>query len=640
MAFVACGLDDGGSDAPPPRADGSAPGVVTDSGAAAPKDGAGHSPVDAEVPACRPEPLPGHRFTLAVIPDTQYLFDKDRGDPRVLEASVRWIVEHAREHNIVFTAGLGDMTENHQPEEFEAIDRVYDIFDQNGVQYSLPAGNHDVTSSKLDDQRNPDEPYLKYFSPKRVMGNRTFGGATSNGFNTFYIFEGGGQKWLLLALDWRMSPSSMQWARDVIAQHPTLPVIVTTHELVDHRGVATDPPSDNAVLRDYGQKIWNELIQNNDQIFLTLNGHFWTPARTTKKNASGHDVHLHLTNYQDRYYGGSGMIRLYEFDLDRNTIDVSTHSPYMAAIPAAQRLPAQQAEVEMTGPNDRFVESIDFKSRFAAFSGIKPPAPPPSLPAEQVTIPGTLAYWRFDNESGDTGTGAVTGTIRDRSGRGNDLVRVTAAGGKDEDLAWAKDYHPSQPGHGSLLFKGSKTTPPSYLQTVDTAPLNGSKLETGYTIEAFVHLPDDCCDGHAWMGLLGRLGTGGDAGKTGSADHDDLLEPVATLSVTDGRGFQWAIYPLNYDGIKTNWSHIVYAQTWQHIALVNDGHRTIMYIDGAPVVRNPQNESIGISTVGRAWLVGATSYDNKIEQAFDGSLGDVRIVDHALPVDRFMTARP
>src|SRR5262249_34399458 len=48
-------------------------------------------------------------FTLAVIPDTQYLFDQDRGDASVLAASLHWIVDHADAEHIVFTAALGDI---------------------------------------------------------------------------------------------------------------------------------------------------------------------------------------------------------------------------------------------------------------------------------------------------------------------------------------------------------------------------------------------------------------------------------------------------------------------------------------------------------------------------------------------------
>jgi hypothetical protein len=51
--------------------------------------------------------------------------------------------------------------------------------------------------------------------------------------------------------------------------------------------------------------MWDKLIHGNDQVLLTLNGHYWPPGRTLLQNAAGHDVHVHITNYQDRYYGGA-----------------------------------------------------------------------------------------------------------------------------------------------------------------------------------------------------------------------------------------------------------------------------------------------------------------------------------------------
>jgi hypothetical protein len=76
-------------------------------------------------------------------------------------------------------------------------------------------------------------------------------------------------------------------------------------------------------------------------------------------------------------------------------------------------------------------------------------------------------------------------------------------------------------------------------QRGDTPPLNGVTLDRGYTIEAFLKLPTDFGDDHAWCGVLTRMGTGGDAGKTG----DDPSEPVATLNLDGGGTAQWAVFP-------------------------------------------------------------------------------------------------
>ena len=82
------------------------------------------------------------------------------------------------------------------------------------------------------------------------------------------------------------------------------------------------------------------------------------------------------------------------------------------------------------------------------------------------------------------------------------------------------------------------------------------------------------------------------------------------------------------------------AQTWTHVAVVNDGRFTDLYIDGSLMGRNPLSPAVGLGSTGKPWLLGAIDYANVVEQTFNGLMGDVRIVDHALPPSRFMnTAR-
>ncbi|MEH0417108.1 LamG-like jellyroll fold domain-containing protein [Streptomyces sp. B21-083] len=553
------------------------------------------------------------RFTLAVMPDTQYLFDGPSIDKAPVEASLRYLLEHGRDENIVFLSHLGDLTQNGAAPEVAAIGEAFRLLDRRGVGYSVVAGNHDVKSSTTD-QRGAS-PYLDVFGPDRFKGKRTFGGASADGYNTFHVFRAAGREWLVLALDWRLSDKGYAWAKDVLAKHPALPVILTTHELV----VEDDS------LSDYGQQLWDRLIADHDQIFLTLNGHYWPAGRATRKNAAGHDVELHLTNYQNRYFGGAAMIRLYRFDLDRNTIDVETVSPWILGRAGKGLNELERQEIELSGDADRFSVDIDFAERFAGFA----PAPTRSArPASKMVIPGTVAYWRFD---GQTDGAALTGTVRDRSGHGNDLTLVSVGGGT---LNWSSDHHPDQPGHGSLDFNGFKSPlKGAYLRMVDGAPLNSATFRSGYTIEAFYRLPADWDPSHhAWAGVVSRTGTGGAAGKTG----DDPDEPLATLSLSNDREPQWAMRPLNQQGIATNWGQETPLETWWHLAVVNDGRHTTLYVQGCPVVRNPTATSTGITSVGLPWLLGGYEYAGKIDQILHARLGDVRIVERALPVSSFM----
>ncbi|TLS44640.1 Tat pathway signal sequence domain protein [Streptomyces montanus] len=554
-----------------------------------------------------------HRFTLVVMPDTQYLFDGPSINPAPIEASLRYILEQGEDENIAFLSHLGDLTENGAQAEMAAAGKAFELLDQQGVGYSVLAGNHDVRSS-TDDQRGPT-PYLETFGPQRFKSKPTFGGASPDGYNTFHLFKAGGRQWLVLALDWRLSAQGYAWAKDVIARHPKTPVILTTHELV----------YEDDTLSAYGQQLWDQLIEEHDQIFLTLNGHNWPAGRAVRKNAAGNDVHLHLTNYQNRYYGGAAMIRLYRFDLDRDTIDVETISPWILGRAADGLNELERQEIELTGPEDRFSVAIDFEKRFSGFAPISPRAP---RPASEMLVPGTVAYWRFD---GHKDGAAVDGTVRDLSGRGNDLTVVRVQNGS---LTWSSAHHPDQPGHGSLSFHGTKSPlRGAYLRTAENAPLNSATFRAGYTFEAFYQLPDDWDPSrNAWSGLISRTGTGGAAGKTES----DPDEPLATLSLSDGPGPQWAVRPLNQEGIATNWGDETARELWWHVAVVNDGSHTTMYVQGCPVARNPTAVSIGLTSLGLPWLLGGYEYAGKIDQILHGRLGDVRIVERALPVSAFM----
>ena len=571
------------------------------------------------------------QFTLVVMPDTQYLFDQDRIHPVPLETSFEYVLSSAdreglQDDNVVFLAHLGDVTQNGLAEEYAAATKVFDLLDDQRAAYSVLAGNHDVGSGG-NDQRG-STPYLDTFNPKRFARSSTWHSASPDGYNNCHIFRAGGREWMLLSLDWRMSSAGFDWANSVIKANPTLPVIVTTHDLV----YADD--SGSAYLGDYGQQMWDSLIKDNDQIFLTLNGHYWPPGSTTMKNAAGNDVFLHITNYQNRYYGGAAMIRAYRFDLERGTIDVETFSPWISKLIAAGEANALAVqEAQLTSAVDRFSIPLDFDQRF---NGFAPVPPRPARPAKEMLVRGTVAYWRFDGLGSD-GTGVAASTVvKDQSGLGNDLVFETVSGTPATALTWSNAYHPDQPGHGSLAFAGQGSpVQGSYLQTVPSAPINGNEFQHGYTFEAFFYLPANWnSNQNAWTAILSRWGTAGQAGK--SAGNTDPNEPIATLSLSGDRELQWCVYPLNLDDESTNWGHELPLGAWWHVAVVNDGATTKMYVDGCELARNPATPANGLITLNQPWLLGGYEYQGTINQIFFGSIGDVRIVDRALPVSQFM----
>ena len=568
----------------------------------------------------------GPRFVLAVFPDTQYLFDEGGTDDTPVRETLAHLLRRRREDTIAFMAHLGDVTEHGTATEMSRADQVFAAIDGR-LPYSVLAGNHDVRSS-TDDQRGPT-PYLATFGPGRFARSATYGGSSADGYNSFHVFTAGGRAWLVLALDWRVSDGGIAWAQQVLDGHRDLPVILTTHDLV------APGEAGGAELSDNGKRLWDKLIRRNDQIFLTLNGHYWPAGRTTLANDAGHPVHLHITNYQDRYYGGAGMIRYYTFDLARNVIDVETFSPWLLGQPVRSRLGAET--LELSGDVDRFTVEIDFDQRFAGFA---PPALPPARPARAVLTRDTVAYWRFDVEgtaAGREGAPVAPGTVaRDLSGHGNDLTVQRLGMSAPDVLTFSADHHDAQPAHASLRFGGGKSPDRgAVLRAGASAPVNSLRFENGYTIETFIKLPDPFVGDHAFMGILSWEGRSGDAGKHSGWSPD---EPTCSLNLSGERFLQFVVYPADRDADPTSWSHALPVGRWTHIAVVNDGHHTILYVDGSKIARNASEDSHGITTLGKPFAIGATQFAERYGQGFYGWIGDTRIVARALRPSQFLTA--
>src|SRR5262249_55346853 len=148
------------------------------------------------------------RFTIAVMPDTQFLYFAPSIMPEPQLASFRYIVERANSasenngggDNIVFMAHLGDLTEDGLAEEFGPVGQVFSYLDQRGAAYSVLAGNHDVRSS-TNDQRG-DTPYLRAMGPQRFGKSKSLLAADPTGYNTAHGFRAAGRQWLAPALGW------------------------------------------------------------------------------------------------------------------------------------------------------------------------------------------------------------------------------------------------------------------------------------------------------------------------------------------------------------------------------------------------------------------------------------------------------
>jgi hypothetical protein len=648
---------------------------------------------DAIVDNTPPAPAPAVKissFALAVLPDTQFYaryatsgesnqYQRHYGN-EPFAAQTSWVARNAQALNIPFLIHLGDVVDQvGKPEQWKVADSAMQVLEAAKLPYSILAGNHDVLNDldySGDQSRGTDaqrvlanEPYLQWFGARRAQRQATFGARDASGFHEYHIFTAQEQRFLVLSLSWRISDAGIAWARKVLADNPTLPAILVNHQLLNIAPDAVSP-----LETDYGKMLWEKLIRDNDQIFMTLNGHHHGAARLTKTNNFGNAVEEMVVDYQMAYQGGNGLMRLYEFDLTNKQIKVLSFSPWVPMKPA-DTLNAFDRAV-LTESNEVFTIAIDFAKRFARFNPTfgtgqatvasslveqaralvlkgytEPAVVVPVAPRDADDYPkvaATVAHWRFFG--GTAGAAVAPGAgIADVTGA-NPLVRAAlnqdgVRGALEGDIVWSADRHRLSSAPGSVGFLNTDKNVPrlSYFVTAAAAPINAQTFATsGYTIEAFIKIdPAWINSRHAWMNIMTRDGKRGDlAGFSGG----DAESPPLLFAISSLREVQWEVVPdiTGTRGGLASWSGEIIAGNWVHIAIVNDPvtHDTVMYVEGAPVLRNSSNV-VGLATLGAAkqWVVGGGSWDGERADGFFGNIGEIRVAAAALAPAQWLTAR-
>jgi hypothetical protein len=618
------------------------------------------------------------RFTFAVVPDTQFYsrYSHDQFTPRYgsdpFAVQTEWLAENADELRIPFTAHLGDIVDRvdwENEKEWYAADAAMQTLDDADMPYSILAGNHDVLDSDdtLDDTDYDlaNEPFLKWFGPDRAAEQSTYQGSDPTGMSQYHIFEAEGQEYMVLALSWRVSDETLAWADEVMAQHPDVPVILTTHSLLDIQPDGVSPRE-----TEYGLELWDKLIKSNDQIFLTLNGHFHGASRLDKINDAGNVVTEIVIDYQMAYEGGNGYLGLFEFDLTNNEINLQTASPWVTWKPQDTLTSFDQPFLE--GEQQQYTIDIDFADRFSGFNptfsagtadepsltqvardilldGFEGPDPiSTELPGNEldfVEAEGTLAHWRFNDVEGVIDEDTV---IEDIAGD-NDLTRPDPADTNAVGAEWSDVTVESDDVHGfssdgaAACFTGAdrRTGRFSYLTTAADAAINDADLTEGYTIETFVKMSADwTSDANQWSKFLVRTGNRARIEGFPVPVWDKTASPTA-LGISNLREFQYTSITNDPTiGDKTNWSGEIMVDSWAHVAVVNDAEAdtTTLYVDGAPVLRNV-TEADGMLSQGMPWILGADWADDAALNGWNGCIGETRIIDRPTTPDEWLTQR-
>ncbi|MGO1740052.1 MAG: metallophosphoesterase, partial [Actinomycetaceae bacterium] len=292
-------------------------------------------------------------FSLAHVTDTQYYSEgatqRESEEERTLFADsyrgiVDWIVANEEERNIAYAFHTGDITENHilptEDEawnaqvraEYEFADEMQSVLDDAGIPNGVLPGNHDNMYGANNDL------YNEFFGPERYEAisegweNAEYGGPWREGDNSAHydLFTAGGLDFIAVHLPYSSTQAQLTWAREILAEHPDRNGIVASHDYLaastspDGRGAGYSAPD--------GQPIFDEVVSQSPNVFLTLAGHIHGVATNVLTDVAepGHNVVEMLADYQAYQVDGeraTGFLRLLQFDVERSEMTVDTYSP-------------------------------------------------------------------------------------------------------------------------------------------------------------------------------------------------------------------------------------------------------------------------------------------------------------------------
>lgn len=285
---------------------------------------------------------------LVLLPDIQTY---SRLYPEILKSQTQWIVDHAK--GIDYVLQQGDMTDHNVDKQWEVAASALTMLDGE-VPYAFVMGNHDL--GKNSNERD-SELFNRYFPYSKYSKTKQFGGAYEEGKmdNVWYTCKAGGVKWLILCLEFGPRNSVLDWAGDVVKQHPKHKVIINTHAymysddtrmgegdrwLPQKYGLGKDT-GENAV--NSGEQMWDKLVSRYPNILFVFSGHVLNGGVGTLVSVGkhGNKVYQMLANFQDGVKdsnrGKNGFLRIVNIDVKKQQVNVETYSPYLKEYKADSR---------------------------------------------------------------------------------------------------------------------------------------------------------------------------------------------------------------------------------------------------------------------------------------------------------------
>jgi hypothetical protein len=287
----------------------------------------------------------GAPFTIVMLPDTQHYSRRYHTN---FFAQTEWIKANRDKENIVFVTHVGDVVNDRKKDTNQWVVAVKAMSVLDGVvPWGVAIGNHDFDNTAC----RPEQAtaFLEYFGPQRFRKYPWFGGASTNGLNTYQLFSGGGIDFVILHMELDIPDFAIDWAKEVLHAYPNRAAIITTHSYLN--GTTSTNGYNQGVAKggNSAMEVWNKLIRDHPQVFMVLCGHHQRTVsyhQVSTNNVGARVVEI-LADYQKWHNGGDGWLRLLQFNPAKGEIQARTYSP---ALKEFQTEPKHQFTVPFDVP--------------------------------------------------------------------------------------------------------------------------------------------------------------------------------------------------------------------------------------------------------------------------------------------------
>ena len=271
-------------------------------------------------------------FSIAVMPDTQQ--EVWSPDQRFINRS-NWLVANSvpSKLDLRFVTHTGDVvnwdTDTH--DQYEWASKALQPLSDADIPWSLSIGNHDNEATGpgggARDSKNTrtlfrDTATFNQYFTAADYGDVTGAFETGKVDNVYSEFYAGGKLWMVLNLEMWPRQAVVDWAKNVVAGHPSDNVIVVTHSYLNEDATISQSAGYGATSPQY---LYDNLISRYANIKMVFSGHVGVAASRTDVGVNGNTVYSFLTAIHSN---STNPVRLVTIDTRSGTIDTSIVAPW------------------------------------------------------------------------------------------------------------------------------------------------------------------------------------------------------------------------------------------------------------------------------------------------------------------------